>query len=92
MRDAAAVGVKLATTSVTPAEAQQQLATIQVSVDNLARKNPSLPIGVELMALSTAINAVLTAAPTDAASIQTSAMQLGTAATGVVDACAAAGQ
>lgn len=89
--DAASIAVKLATSTITPSDAQQQLGTIQVRVDKLASQNASLPIGMKLKDLSTAIGDVRTVNPTDVASVQTPATEVSTAATAVIGACAAAG-
>ncbi len=87
---AGSTGVKLASAAITAADAQQQLSAIQANIDSLAGKNASLQIGAKLKDLSTAIANVIKINPQDVGSLQASATALGSAATGVLDACAAA--
>lgn len=88
---AVSVGVKLASQSITSAQAQTKLTPIQAKVQASATQNPTLPIGSKLQALADAINTARTSGA-DPSKLRSSATAIGSAAKGVVDACAAVTQ
>ena len=92
VRDAASVAVQLASTSITPSQAQQQLQAEQATVDRLAAANSSLPIGVKLKGLAAAIAMLQKQNPADPASLQQPANDLRKAAEAVLGGCAAVGK
>ncbi len=84
------VGVKLGAQSLTPAQAQAQaqLQPILTKVTAVAQQNPALPIGPKLQALADAISKAEKASPTSASQVRSGATDIGSAAKGVLAACA----
>ncbi len=82
------VGVKLGAQSITPAQAQAQLQPILTKVTSVAQQNSALPIGPKLQALADAISKAEKASPTSASQVRSGATDIGSAAKGVLGACA----
>jgi len=82
------VGVKLGAQSLTPAQAQAQLQPILTKVTAVAQQNSALPIGAKLQALADAISKAEKASPTSASQVRSGATDIGSAAKGVLAACA----
>ncbi len=82
------VGVKLGAQSLTPAQAQAQLQPILTKVTAVAQQNSALPIGPKLQALADAISKAEKASPTSASQVRSGATDIGSAAKGVLAACA----
>lgn len=82
------VGVKLGAQSLTAAQAQTQLQPILTKVTAVAQQNSALPIGPKLQALADAISKAEKANPTNASQVQSGATDIGSAAKGVLAACA----
>jgi hypothetical protein len=82
------VGVKLGAQSLTPAQAQAQLQPILTRVTAVAQQNSALPIGPKLQALADAISKAEKASPTSASQVRSGATDIGSAAKGVLAACA----
>ncbi len=82
------VGVKLGAQSLTAAQAQAQLQPILTKVTAVAQQNSALPIGPKLQALADAISKAEKASPTSASQVRSGATDIGSAAKGVLAACA----
>ena len=82
------VGVKLGAQSLTAAQAQAQLQPILTKVTAVAQQNSALPIGAKLQALADAISKAEKASPTSASQVRSGATDIGSAAKGVLAACA----
>lgn len=82
------VGVQVAAQSLTPAQAQTKLAPILTKVTTVAQQNTQLPIGPKLQHLADTITAAGKVDPSKPAEIRSVATDLGSAAQGIVSACA----
>ncbi len=85
---AVGVGVKLGAQSITLTQAQNQLKPIQDKVSAVAQQNVALPIGSKLQSLADALTKVEQVNPGTTSELPADASDIGTAAKGVVDACA----
>jgi hypothetical protein len=85
---AVGVGVKLGAQSITLTQAQNQLKPIQDKVSAVAQQNVALPIGSKLQSLADAFTKVEQVNPGTTSELPADASDIGTAAKGVVDACA----
>ncbi len=88
---AAQVGLKLASGSITQADATGRLGPIASHLTDLATKNASLPVGASLRALSVSIAKVQMTSPTNLAEVKAAGTQLTTATKALLVSCANAG-
>ena len=86
------VGVRLGAQSLTPAQAKAQLQPILAKVSAVAQQNSALPVGPKLQSLADAITKAENANPTMASQLHSAASNIGSAAKGVLVACAQVAQ
>ncbi len=86
---AAQVGLKLANSSITQADATARLQPIERHVSDLASQNASLPVGTNLKQLADSISKVQTISPSNAADVKAAGTQLTTATKDLLTSCAA---
>jgi len=86
------VGVRLGAQSLTPAQAKARLQPILAKVSAVAQQNAALPVGPKLQSLADAITKAENANPTMASQLRSAASDIGSAAKGVLGACAQVAQ